>query len=292
MPSTRPTHTPRRSGGARKAGAALERGPGGGRGRSPTTTDAPEVRAVPGVLRCAQAHGRVAALGSRSRRQRRLRRSGAGPAEPPAPGGPALVAVPAAVRTAPARLARHARRGLTVPDPTGADGERFVATAGPRTGHLRLASTPALRGVTFFTWSEWVVQTLIARPSCRCGCPLRARGLPRWRLGACSQFTLRGGRRRPAPALRSGGFEIAWRTRPGSGLGGVASGLAEASSARRSPSGRNTRPAPDRSCRRSSGMAARRREPTTIGPDRSTHDGRGYRRCPRSFRPGRHRTRR
>jgi glutamate-ammonia-ligase adenylyltransferase len=56
-----------------------------------------------------------------------------------------------------------------VPDPDAAlDAlERFVATAGPRTAYLaRLASTPALLGgvLTFFTRSERLAQTLIARP--------------------------------------------------------------------------------------------------------------------------------
>ena len=56
-----------------------------------------------------------------------------------------------------------------MPDPDAAlDAlERFVATAGPRTAYLaRLASTPALLGgvLTFFTRSERLAQTLIARP--------------------------------------------------------------------------------------------------------------------------------
>ena len=84
--------------------------------------------------------------------------------------GPALVAVPAAVRTALRTLLPATLAALgTVPDPDAAlDAlERFVATAGPRTAYLaRLASTPALLGgmLTFFTRSERLAQTLIARP--------------------------------------------------------------------------------------------------------------------------------
>jgi glutamate-ammonia-ligase adenylyltransferase len=84
--------------------------------------------------------------------------------------GPALVAVPAQVRSALRTLLPATLDALpTVPDPDAAlDAlERFVATAGPRTAYLaRLASTPALLGgvLTFFTRSERLAQTLIARP--------------------------------------------------------------------------------------------------------------------------------
>ena len=84
--------------------------------------------------------------------------------------GPALVAVPAAVRTALRTLLPATLAALgSVPDPDAAlDAlERFVATAGPRTAYLaRLAATPALLGgmLTFFTRSERLAQTLIARP--------------------------------------------------------------------------------------------------------------------------------
>ncbi len=84
--------------------------------------------------------------------------------------GPALVAVPSAVRTALRTLLPATLDALrAVPDPDAAlDAlERFVATAGPRTAYLaRLAETPTLLGgvLTFFTRSERLAQTLIARP--------------------------------------------------------------------------------------------------------------------------------
>src|SRR5262249_56437800 len=99
--------------------------------------------------------------------------------------GPALVAVPAAVRTVLRTLLPATLDALrTVPDPDAAlDAlERFVATAGPRTAYLaRLASTPALLGgiLTFFTRSERLAQTLIARPELLDALGPAARPVPR-----------------------------------------------------------------------------------------------------------------
>jgi glutamate-ammonia-ligase adenylyltransferase len=84
--------------------------------------------------------------------------------------GPALVAEPAGIRATlgtliPATL--DALRAVPEPDAALDALERFVAAAGPRTAYLgRLAATPELLGgvLTFFTRSERLAQTLIARP--------------------------------------------------------------------------------------------------------------------------------
>ena len=204
-----------------RAAPRLRGGPGGRRGRVPPRLrpDAPDgPRRVRGVLRRLRAGRRrrpppwdaaaVAAVGfadpERARQNLRLLWE-----------GPALVAVPAAVRTALRTLLPATLAALgSVPDPDAAlDAlERFVATAGPRTAYLaRLASTPALLGgmLTFFTRSERLAQTLIARPelldalgpSAGARAAVRAPppgGVPRVRRA-------RGGRRRPAAALQAAG---------------------------------------------------------------------------------------
>jgi glutamate-ammonia-ligase adenylyltransferase len=99
--------------------------------------------------------------------------------------GPALVAVPAAVRAALRTLIPATLAALrAVPDPDAAlDAlERFVAAAGPRTAYLaRLAATPELLGgvLTFFTRSERLAQTLIARPELLDGLAPAVRTAPR-----------------------------------------------------------------------------------------------------------------
>ena len=104
------------------------------------------------------------------------------------------MAVPAAVRTALRTLLPATLDALrTVPDPDSAlDAlERFVATAGPRTAYLaRLASTPALLGgvLTFFTRSERLAQTLIARPELLDALGPAAGARPRSARRLCAAF--------------------------------------------------------------------------------------------------------